>query len=73
MKPSGFIFIDGQEVAETLCCVHCRSHWVPVKGSGKVRGFCRKCMGPTCGSKSCDTCVPFEKRLEQIERNTIIT
>lgn len=51
----------------TLCCVHCRRHWVVEPGSGKERGFCLRCMGPTCGAKRCDDCLPFEYQLEREE------
>ena len=67
-KPKGIITIDDPEFAhtiqkETLCCMHCRRHWIVEPGSGKRRGYCYKCAGPTCGSKKCDTCVPFEKAM----------
>lgn len=52
-KPHGFVFVDGREVAQTLQCVHCGKHWIPIRGSGIKRGFCQKCMGPLCGSASC--------------------
>jgi hypothetical protein len=67
-QPAGVILVDGQTVADTLQCVHCNRHWIPIKGSGRKRGFCRECMGPLCGSKECMTCVPFEKKLEDQER-----
>lgn len=66
-KPSGHIFIDGSQVADTLQCVHCQAHFVVVKGSGKKRGFCRNCMGPTCGPQ-CHVCKPAEQQLEDFER-----
>jgi hypothetical protein len=64
----GGIVIDGRQVADTLQCCHCGGHWVPVKGSGKVRGFCMLCNKVHCGSKECSSsCTPFEKRMEQFE------
>lgn len=63
-KPSGHIILDGNQVADTIQCVHCGRHWVPIKGSGRVRGFCMKCNGMVCGRKTCHTCIPSEKRLE---------
>ncbi len=67
-QPAGFILsADGTTVADTLQCVHCINHFVVVKGSGRRHGFCRKCMGPLCGEKACFTCVPWEKKMEQIE------
>lgn len=58
---------DGNEYADTLQCCHCNSQFTVVKGSGKVRGFCTMCMGPTCGAQ-CHECLPFMKRLEEFEK-----
>ena len=58
----GTVFVDGKEVAITLQCVHCGGHWTPIKGSGKMRGFCMKCNGPICG-ESCQECIPKEVQL----------
>ena len=63
----GGILSDGREIASTLQCVHHGGHFVSVKGSGIRRGFCLRCMGPTCGAPECDVCVPLEKQLEIIE------
>jgi hypothetical protein len=67
-RPAGAIILDGQEVANTLQCVHCGAHWVPRRGSGITRGFCKRCMGPICGPR-CQECVPFEKWLDKVEKN----
>ena len=48
---------------EMLRCVHCGFHWEVQPGSGRKRGFCQKCCGPTCGSTQCDTCNPVMKQL----------
>lgn len=61
---AGGIIVDGIQVADTLRCVHCSAHWVPIKGSGKRRGYCMVCKGVTCGSIKCDICIPLEARLE---------
>lgn len=66
-KVSGLIIVDGIEVAATRQCVHCGGHFVSVKGSGITRGFCRLCKGITCGSHSCDACIPFEKQLDMVD------
>ena len=40
----------------------------PPRATGeRQRGFCFRCMGPTCGKRGCVPCVPFEKRLEEVE------
>jgi hypothetical protein len=68
-KPSGAFIVDGVEVAHTMQCCHCGAHFVSIKGSGKIRGFCLKCMKVTCGRPECNICIPFEKKLEAIEQN----
>ena len=65
-RPSGGILIDGKHVADTIQCCHCGSHWIPVRGSGIVRGWCHYCQGPICGAR-CATCVPAEKMIEALE------
>ena len=68
-KPSGFIIVDGQTVADTVQCRHCGHHFTMVRGSGVLRGFCRNCMGVTCGREDCMTgCMPTEKRLDLMEK-----
>lgn len=66
-RANGYFLVDGIEVAATRQCVHCNRHFLSVKGSGTRRGFCRNCMGITCGRKACDHCLPFEKKLELYE------
>ena len=70
-KPSGAIIVDGMHIADTLTCVHCGYTWIPIKGSGKIRGFCGKCHGVTCGRPECITCLPKEKRLDLYEKGKI--
>lgn len=66
-RPSGFILVDGQTVADTVQCVHCNAHFIMVKGSGVTRGWCQNCHGMICGPK-CATCTPFEQRLDHAEK-----
>lgn len=68
-RPHGTLIVDGQEVGHTLQCPHCGNHFISIKGSGARRAFCMRCMAVTCGSLPCDECKPFEKQLEEIERN----
>ena len=70
-KPSGFIVVNGQEVAHTLQCCHCNKHFVSIRGSGKRRGFCTHCNKVTCGAKNCDVCLPFERKLELAEGSKV--
>jgi hypothetical protein len=67
-KAHGMIIVEGQEVASTLQCPHCGAHFISFRGSGARRTFCMKCMAVTCGDPACDTCRPFEKQLEEIEK-----
>ena len=65
-KANGHLIVDGKEVADTLQCVHCGSHWIPVEGSGIIRGKCYRCRGPICGPQ-CIECVPQEQWMENVE------
>ena len=71
-KPAGYTKTTGPygEIVDcdTLQCVHCRYTWEVVAGSGRLRGFCTRCMGYVCGRPDCmSACVPFELRLENRE------
>lgn len=60
----------GYDEAETVQCVHCQAHWFIKPGSGILRGFCQRCVGPTCGKRNCTVkCVPAERMIEEIETN----
>jgi hypothetical protein len=62
----GTILADGKEIGQTAQCKHCGDHFMILKGSGRVRGWCTSCMGFVCGPK-CAACVPFEVRLLWME------
>ncbi len=53
---------------QTLTCVHCGAMWQIIPGSGRERGFCFRCMGPTCDRNECNRCLPYERQLEIIEQ-----
>jgi hypothetical protein len=69
-KASGLFQFTGWygeiQEGETLSCVHCQATWIVQKGSGKMRGFCQRCMGYVCGP-ACADCVPAERRWENSE------
>ncbi len=67
-NPSGTIIIDGQDVANTMQCCHCGKHFISVRGSGKIRGFCTCCMQITCGATECNPCIPFERKVDEYEK-----
>lgn len=69
MREDGALIVDGAQIASTQMCCHCGGHFQMVKGSGKRRGFCMKCMKITCGAPECDPCIPLEARLEIMEGN----
>jgi len=37
-------------------------------GSGTQRAYCFRCNKPTCAKERCLTCVPFERKLEEVEQ-----
>lgn len=74
-KPHGYSVTTGPDKvqeADSLQCCHCGCHWQVVRGSGIKRGFCMKCMQVTCGSPRCNSCLPQEKWVEQVEKGIII-
>lgn len=75
LKPHGIVVVtdlDGNECQrDTLRCCHCQAVWVVKPGSGRRRGFCQKCMGPTCGAERCCECVPIERGLELVEKGIL--
>lgn len=52
---------------KTFTCCHCGGVEVERKGSGTKRGFCLLCGAKTCGSPACDSCIPIERQLENLE------
>lgn len=71
-RPKGYIIITDPDAstieADTLQCAHCQKHWRVIPGSGRQRGYCLNCDGPTCGKEKCETtCIPFEKAIEASE------
>ena len=75
-RPSGYLFIsgpDGIEEGETLSCVHCQYLWRVEPGSGRRRGFCMRCNGPTCGKRVCtEVCLPWERACELLESRRLL-
>jgi len=67
-KPHGTMLINGVEVAHTLQCPHCNAHFISRKGSGHRRTYCMLCNAVTCGHPDCDRCIPWEKKMELMER-----
>lgn len=72
LRPHSLIIVTDESGKETVTdcvqCVHCQAVMRIVKGSGRKRGFCMKCHGPTCGTEECQKCVPVEAGLEAEEK-----
>lgn len=71
-KPDGYTKTTGPhgEIvdADTLVCAHCGAHWEVLAGSGRLRGFCRRCMGYVCGQPACmAVCHTAEQKLENLD------
>lgn len=58
------------EESDTATCCHCNRVWV-VKSTaaekGDPGGFCRLCARMICPTCVGNPCVPFERRLQQME------
>jgi hypothetical protein len=64
-REAGAMLLDGVQVASTVQCAHCSAHWPFQPGSGRLRGWCYKCMAPLCGKPACLVdCVPVEAKIE---------
>ncbi len=60
---------SGKEIAvfKSMKCLHCGFHWDVIPGSGRKRGWCQNCNGPTCGSPACDPCVHYMQKIDNME------
>jgi hypothetical protein len=54
---------------DTFTCAHCNrvTHVKPGVRAEDIGGLCKQCMGLVCPSCVGQPCVPFLKRLEQME------
>ena len=57
---------EGEE-HDTFTGPHCNGVCVIHPGSGTQRGYCFRCNLPTCGREHCMTCIPFERKMEEME------
>lgn len=71
-NPGGYLLITAPEgpaiERDTFSCCHCNAIVVVKPGSGITRGWCGLEGKPHCGGERCWPCVPFERRLEVMER-----
>ena len=55
------------EELDTFTCCHCNGVQFIRPGSGTQRGYCFNCNQPTCGKERCLNCIPFERKMEEME------
>ena len=55
------------EECDTYTCPHCNGVCFIRPGSGTQRGYCFRCNLPTCGKERCMSCIPFERKMEEME------
>ena len=73
-RGSGYIRVLDPELgdreSDCFTCSHCQKIVeVPPMASAKSLGWCRRCDKPICETcTDVGTCVPFEKRVDEIER-----
>jgi len=74
-KPSGYILLNGVEVACSMQCAHCGGHFVYRKNS--LHAGCGRCRDGgryslLCEKKSChDECKFFLQKLDEYEKGII--
>ena len=63
----------GMFEADTFTCVHCNRviHVKPMTSMDEFGSMCRNCMRMVCPTCADGPCIPFEKRLEQMEKRSI--
>jgi hypothetical protein len=72
-NPGGYARIDQPDCApdefDTFTCAHCNriTHVKPRARPEDIGGLCKQCMGLICPACVGQPCVPFLKRLEQME------
>lgn len=59
--------------ADTFTCVHCNRvmHVKPKAPMDEFGSMCRNCMKMVCPTCANGPCIPFEKKLEAMERRDI--
>lgn len=72
-KPSSYFTTfdkNGRKIeGETRMCSHCQFKWQYYPGSGKRRGYCRRCNGMLCGKVICmKYCIPYLDKIEAMEK-----
>ena len=55
------------EECDTFTCPHCNGVCFIRPGSGTQRSYCFRCSLPTCGKERCMSCIPFERKMEEME------
>jgi hypothetical protein len=72
-RPGGYARIDdpdrGRQEFDTFTCAHCNriTHVKPKARPEDIGGLCKVCMGLICAACVGDACVPFLRRLDEME------
>ena len=63
----------GLHEADTFTCCHCNRiiHVKPFAPMDEFGSMCRQCMKMTCPTCASGPCIPFEKKLEEVEKRGI--
>jgi len=58
---------------DTITCPHCNSIFFikPGASASEAGGYCALCNAPICTRCCGKTCVPFEKRLDAVEKRGV--
>jgi hypothetical protein len=73
LRPGGYACISDPDTGvtelDTFTCAHCNTvkHVKPQQRPEDIGGLCKQCMGLICPKCVGEPCVPFLKRLEQME------
>ena len=73
LRPGGYARIDQPDCAaiefDTFTCAHCNriTHVKPKQRAEDIGGLCKVCMGLICPRCVGHACVPFLKRLDEME------
>jgi hypothetical protein len=73
LRPGGYACLSDPEAGtrecDTFTCAHCNSivHVKARTDPADIGGLCKQCMGLICPACVGQACVPFLKRLEQME------
>lgn len=72
MRSGGWLIMNGEEVAETITCKHCNNVVIVApRNQTPNTAYCRLCDGHICLHCEPLPCVPFEKKIKELEAKTV--